>query len=132
LKNHYQVLGVESNAGEDEIKRAYRNKAKKLHPDIAGDDPAKRRLFEQVTKAYEVLSNEDLRKAYDEALAGRSVKAGTQKEKGTGKQKAVTPEDFSGLFEEFFGKSVQPAPGKQNNTQKIRTDEMYQSFFRFK
>jgi curved DNA-binding protein CbpA len=59
----YDVLGVAANATQEAIKRAYKKKAQKLHPDKHnGDDSG----FKAIAKAYEILSNEDLRKRYDE------------------------------------------------------------------
>lgn len=57
----YRLLGVPRDADQDEIKRAYRRKARELHPDAGGDEEA----FKEVTRAYEVLSDPDLRARYD-------------------------------------------------------------------
>jgi DnaJ-class molecular chaperone len=65
LKNYYAVLGVASNANLSEIKTSYRKMASQFHPDknSAIDAPAK---FRQVQEAYEILSDIDKRKAYDD------------------------------------------------------------------
>lgn len=59
--NHYETLGVEKDASQEKIKKAYRAKAKKVHPDIGGSQAE----FEPVVKAYEVLKNPDSRQLYD-------------------------------------------------------------------
>lgn len=64
-KNYYDVLGVNSNASEDEIKKAYRKVAKKYHPDLHPDDANAEQHFKEVNEAYEVLSNSEKRKMYD-------------------------------------------------------------------
>lgn len=58
---YYELLGVDKNATFDQIKKAYRKKAIKEHPDKGGD-PEK---FKEITHAYEVLSDKDKREVYD-------------------------------------------------------------------
>ena len=74
-KNPYTLLGVAKTATEKEIKSAYRKLAKKLHPDVNPDNPAAEAKFKEVTAAYNLLSNEDLRKQYD---TGRVDASGQQ------------------------------------------------------
>lgn len=61
----YKVLGVSRNASQNEIKKAYYQLAKKYHPDTNKDDPAASRKFQEVSAAYQVLSDENKRKEYD-------------------------------------------------------------------
>jgi len=64
-RDYYEVLGVSRGAPEAEIKKAYRRLARKLHPDVNPGDKAAQKRFQEVQEAYEVLSNEEKRRAYD-------------------------------------------------------------------
>ncbi|SDC73787.1 MULTISPECIES: molecular chaperone DnaJ [unclassified Candidatus Frackibacter] len=64
-KDYYEVLGVSKEASDKEIKRAYRKLAKKYHPDVS-DDPNAEEKFKEVSEAYKVLSDENLRARYDQ------------------------------------------------------------------
>jgi molecular chaperone DnaJ len=66
MRDYYDVLGVAPDAGADEIKRAYRQLARRYHPDISGDDRGT--AFHEVARAYDVLSDPARRRQYDAAL----------------------------------------------------------------
>lgn len=69
-KNYYNILGVDKNASEKDIKRAYRQLARKFHPDKNPDNKAAEEKFKEINEAYEVLGNQENRAKYDQL--GRS------------------------------------------------------------
>lgn len=70
--NYYQLLQIASDADKTEIRRAYRQLARQYHPDVNGAESAKER-FQEVTKAYETLSDTDARKKYDALIMTQSI-----------------------------------------------------------
>ena len=64
-RDFYEILGVQKNASEEEIKKSYRKLAMKYHPDRNKDDKESERKFKEVSAAYEILSNPIKRREYD-------------------------------------------------------------------
>ena len=64
-KNYYDILGVGKDASAEDIKKAYRNMAKKYHPDLNKDNPQAAEKFKEVNEAYECLSDPTKKSNYD-------------------------------------------------------------------
>lgn len=79
-RDFYEVLGIDKNADEATIKKAYRKLAKKYHPDMNKGNPNAEKIFQEVTEAYEVLEDPKKRKLYDE-YGPISLEAGFDPEK---------------------------------------------------
>ena len=104
--DYYKILGVNKDATQDDIRKAYRKLARKHHPDLNPNDKEANKKFQQINEANEVLSDPDKRKKYDqygkdwqhaEAFEKARQEAGRQ---GAGRRGA---ESFSGAYGDTFG-----------------------------
>ena len=122
-RDYYETLGVSRNAEQDEIKRAYRKLARKYHPDVNKDEGAEE-TFKEVSKAYEVLSEPEIRARYDrfgEAGVGGAASAG-----GGGFQDFQDMGGFADIFESFFNgfPGQQGGGGQQRRRGPMRGDDL--------
>ncbi|MEJ7587463.1 MAG: J domain-containing protein [Ferruginibacter sp.] len=111
--DYYQILGISKSASDDEVKKAYRKLARKLHPDLNPTDKEAGKKFQQLNEANEVLSDPEKRKKYDQY--GKDWKNSEQFEKARQGRRPRTggeefsgdfdPNDFSDFFSSMFGNS---------------------------
>ena len=153
-RDFYEILGVSKTASQEEIQRAYRKLARTYHPDI-NKDPAAEERFKEISEAYDVLSDPEMRRRYDAfgadfrqipddvdpaawaraqagARAGRAGRAGGRRTTGgvqfdTGAAEDI---DLGDLFEELFGRRTGqpwgPVPGADQEAEvELTVEEAY-------
>lgn len=122
--DYYKVLGVDKNAGTEDIKKAYRKLARKHHPDLNPNDKEAHKKFQQINEANEVLSDPEKRKKYDQygkdwqhAEQFEQARQQRQHQSAYGGGEEFTYDfgggDFSDFFSSIFG-------GKGNREQRQR------------
>ena len=110
-RDYYEVLGLDKNASEDDIKKAYRTLAKKYHPDVNPDDKTAEEKFKEINEAYSVLSDPDKKSRYDQfGHAGIDPTAG-----GGGDYTNFGGFDFGDIFSSFFGGGGTGSGGSRRN-----------------
>jgi len=107
FKDYYQILGIDKNASEDEIKKAYRKLARKLHPDLNPNDKEAHKKFQEINEANEVLSDPEKRKKYDKYGKDWQYVEQFEQARQSQQHRGGFSESFSGDFEqgdfsEFF------------------------------
>lgn len=112
--DYYKILGLDKSASPEDIKKAYRKLARKLHPDLNPNDKDANKKFQQINEANDVLSDPDKRKKYDQygkdwQHADQFEKAGQQRSQSGGNAggqqfyEGGEGEDFSSFFSSMFG-----------------------------
>ena len=121
--DYYKILGVDKNATQEEIKKAYRKLARKHHPDLNPNDRNAKANFQQINEANEVLSDPEKRKKYDQygkdwQHAGQFEQAQQNRRQPQGSYRNRYEEtefdgDFSDFFESLFGGRARTGRSRQ-------------------
>ncbi|MDT8326094.1 MAG: molecular chaperone DnaJ [Roseovarius sp.] len=118
-RDYYEVLGLSKGASAEEIKKAYRTKAKELHPDRNSDNPDSERQFKEAGEAYDALKDPDKKAAYDRyghaAFEGGmgGARAGGGMGGGQGDFASAFSDVFDDLFGDFMGGGGRAGGGRQ-------------------
>lgn len=104
MRDLYEILEIERNASQDEIKKNYRKMAKKYHPDLNPDNEEASERLKEINLAYEVLSDPDKRSKYD--TYGDAIFSGAGTTGGAGSYGGGFGDIFSDIFSDFFGGSA--------------------------
>jgi DnaJ-class molecular chaperone len=108
--DHYATLGVSRNASQEDIQKAYRKMARKYHPDMNPDDANAKKKFQEVQAAYEVLSDAEKRKRYDQ-FGSDFEAAGASGPRNWRYTTTTGPQTFPFDLDELFGGEQRPDVG---------------------
>ena len=115
-RDYYEVLGVDKNASEDEIKRAYKKLARKYHPDMNPGDKEAEEKFKEINEANEVLSDPEKKARYDQfGFAGTDPNYGAGQGGGFG---GFDFGDLGDIFGSFFGGGFGGQQQRRNGPQR--------------
>ena len=142
MKSLYEILGVNANSGKDEIKKKYRELAKKYHPDRMVNASEKEKTeaekrFREINDAYTILSDDEKRNEYDKMAESKNGYGKNKKTRSKREQEGYgdiyekfTKEGMNSMFGKFFDPEKKSTE-KGDSKMKEQTNNMFESFFSF-
>ena len=141
MKDYYSILGLNRSASQQDIKKAYRSLARKYHPDVNPGDLKAEEKFKEVNEAYNVLNDEQSKKAYDDKLDGNmqngdNIREGDRKKRQNPSNSDLNQKfDFGNIerdFEKFFGfnpKTKETSIKKDQKNSKAGVNNFFEQYF---
>lgn len=139
--DYYKILGVDKNIPQDDVREAYRKRAKQFHPDLHPNDPKAKAKFQALNEAYDVISDPEKRKKYDQygekwreagAFGQGGPGGGSYFYSGGGDGSPFSGFDFSGFsgegggfssfFEQLFGGAGKGSRSRGTRSRSARTN----------
>jgi curved DNA-binding protein len=132
-KDYYEILGISREAGDQDVRRAFRNLARLYHPDVCGNDRQAEERFKEINEAYEVLGDRQKRERYDEfhhawqnssadEAWDRFAEAGSFNDRDGSGHFTFGGSGFSEFFEHLFG--PRPQESERERKPKATSDEL--------
>ncbi|MFV0381695.1 MAG: DnaJ domain-containing protein [Breznakia sp.] len=117
-KNYYAVLGVSKTATQDEIKKAYRRKAKQYHPDVNHASDAEQK-FKEVNEAYDCLGNPDKRRSYDQFGGNPNMYGAHQQQRQSQYYQGAQFTNMNDFFEQILRAQQQQQSHRRTYQQQV-------------
>lgn len=140
--DYYTVLGVTQEATAAEIKQAYRVLAKRYHPDVNKGSTEAEQKFKQVHEAYQVLTDDAKREAYNDQLKRPGAQSFRQRQASEGQKSghesgaaSLDPEQMRKRFDQFFGFSAsdnKASKSKNKERNPLDTSDIFNQYFGMK
>ncbi len=118
-KNLYSVLGLSRGASQGDIRTAYRKLVREHHPDTNPGDPSAEERFKEIQQAYEVLSNPEKRREYDQRFQASAARRSGTPRSGTGRESVITL-DLSDILRKMADRSG----GSQGGSRQPQDEEV--------
>ncbi|HEY8464380.1 MAG TPA: DnaJ domain-containing protein [Bacillota bacterium] len=137
MKTYYEILGVTPSTTKEELKKAFRKLARQYHPDLNPGNREAEAQFKLINEAYNTLSDDSLKAAYDRKLEGKIDQAGIPGA-NVRKHHQYQPFNFENLeqsFEKFFGfnpKTKETVKQQAKGQNPLDTSDLFERYFQVK